>query len=268
MQELEIQRSGLTDRKSMIAIVRATNARYVLAGTITRLGKTNLFDAKILNIESGEQTAGKDYEYQNLVDGIELMKQLALDLTGITEEARIQARVTEEKYIANAAQRAEEERIREKKRKIARSKLFSLGTAAGSTFTVPWVVVNIGGTASLLPYTFFDLGLDIGFIHRYEGREDLKYFSLYPYAHLNLYLPLGNIGGLYIGAGAGYMTAFYATGDEKNLFRIPAAEGTAGFYLGSKRRYFKVAWTLRTPTEEFFSVLNHKVTIGYSYRWE
>jgi curli biogenesis system outer membrane secretion channel CsgG len=54
MREQEIQRSGLTNRDTMTAIGQATNAQYVLAGTITKLGSMNLFDAKILHISSGQ----------------------------------------------------------------------------------------------------------------------------------------------------------------------------------------------------------------------
>jgi TolB-like protein len=254
IKEQEIQRSGLTDRETMAAIGAATNAQYVLAGTITKLGSMNLFDAKILHIGTGVQVVGKDQEYRNLVDGIEIMRQLARDLTGITEEtARTQVKAAEEK-------RTEE--------RAARAKLFSLGFAAGSTFTTPWALVTIGATASLLPYTFFDAGVDVGSIHGYEGRDDLLYVSLYPYAHLNGYFPLENIGGLYIGVGAGYILAFYAAGDEKNLFRIPAAEAAAGLYLGRNHHYFRAAYALRTPIEQIFGALNHKIILGYSFRWE
>jgi TolB-like protein len=279
MREQELQRSGLTDRETMAAIGEATNAQYVLAGTITRLGSMNLFDVKVLHIRSGQQISGKDYEYQNLVDGIEIMKILARDVTGISEEEERARRDAEEKGRFVEEQRAEERRIVEEqeaerlriagvKARRAKSRLYSFGFAAGSTFTVPWVVVNLNDTFSLVPYTVFDIGVDAGFIHRYEEPKDLKYFSLYPYGHLNLYVPMGNGGGMFIGAGAGYMMAFYKTGDEQEVIKIPAAEATAGFYFGRKNYYFRIAYAPRTLIEDFFSVINHKVTIGYSYRWE
>jgi TolB-like protein len=86
MAEQQIQSSGLTDRESMIAIGKATNAEFVLAGTITKLGSMNLFDVKILNVESGVQVTGTDREYVNLSDGIELMGELALGVTGAEPE--------------------------------------------------------------------------------------------------------------------------------------------------------------------------------------
>jgi TolB-like protein len=264
INEQKYQRLGLTDPKTIAAVGKATNAQYVLAGTITKLGSMNLFDVKILDITTGEQIIGRDREYRNLTDGIEIMRSLARDVTGITEaEARAQ-RAAETKA-------AEELRIAEKKKKAAKAKLFSLGVGAGSTFTAPWFVANISGTASLLQYTFFDLGVDAGFIHGYKDREDIKYFSLYPYGHLNGFLPAADFMALYIGAGAGLMAAFYNTGDEKNTHLIPTIDLAAGLYLGSKNYYIKLAYSLSAPFDnmlnrQFFSLLNHKALIGYSFR--
>jgi hypothetical protein len=111
MKEQEIQRSGMTDRETMAAIGEATNARYVLAGTITKLGAMNLFDVKILDIRNGQQIVGKDHEYQSLTDGIGIMKTLAWDVTGITEEQEAARRETE-KRLAEEKRTAEEETAR------------------------------------------------------------------------------------------------------------------------------------------------------------
>jgi hypothetical protein len=233
---------------------------------------------------------GRDYEYQDLVDGIEIMKTLARDLTGIKEdEEQARRQVEAEQRRAWERQQAEqrrawerqqteqrlarekqeeERRVAEAKRKQRRSRFFSLGLAAGSTFTVPWGVVNLNATLPLFGYTFFDVGVDFGFIHGYPGRSDLGYVSLYPYARLNGYLPMGNTGGFYFGAGAGYMAAYYAAGDEKNEFKIPAVDVTAGLFLGRENNYFRIAYALRAPVEAPFSVQNHRVIFGYSYRWE
>jgi hypothetical protein len=83
MRELRIQRSGLTDHDSILAVAKMVNADYVLAGTVTKLGEMNLFDAKILNVTTGEQVKGADRDYRDLSDGIALMGELAFSLTGI-----------------------------------------------------------------------------------------------------------------------------------------------------------------------------------------
>jgi TolB-like protein len=103
MAEQQIQRSGMTDRASMIAIGKATNARYVLAGMITKLGAMNVFDVKILNIESGEQVKGADRDYTDLSDGVALMGELAYELTGA--EADEYAKARQKERLATAEQR-------------------------------------------------------------------------------------------------------------------------------------------------------------------
>jgi TolB-like protein len=252
------QNSGYTSRENLAAIGKATNARYVLSGIITYLGGMNLFIVNILDIESGKQVPGgkDDAEYRNLEDGVEIMRDMARNITGVTKEE------------ATSQLNAE---------LLAKATLNSIGVTAGSTFTVPWFLLNVGGTASFWPYTFFDAGLDLGFIHGYEGRDDIKYFSLYPYAHFNGYLPvgdiirgivgdaIGDIVSLYIGAGAGCMVAFYETADEKNTLTIPALDITTGVYLGQKSHYLKIAYSLRVPFT--FNAVNHRIVLGYSYRF-
>jgi TolB-like protein/flagellar motor protein MotB len=114
MAEQQIQRSGLTDRESMIAIGKATNARYVLAGTITKLGSMNLFDVKILDVESGEQVKGVDRDYADLSDGIDLMGDLAYGLTGVAADEYTEAR--RQGRLAAAKQREKDLAMEQKQR--------------------------------------------------------------------------------------------------------------------------------------------------------
>ncbi|MDR0669370.1 MAG: hypothetical protein LBF95_04740 [Treponema sp.] len=108
MAETEFQNSGMTDRDSMAAIGKATNARYVLSGQITTLGRMNLFNIGILDIESAEQIAASSKQYQNLEDGIEIMGELSYGVTGV-----LAGRYRESQQAAEAErQRAEAERQR------------------------------------------------------------------------------------------------------------------------------------------------------------
>ena len=84
MREHSIQRSGITDPASIRRIGQATNAAFVLAGTITSLGSMNLFLAQIINVETGEQVEGGDEEYRNITDGLNKMQVLSRTLTGIS----------------------------------------------------------------------------------------------------------------------------------------------------------------------------------------
>jgi formylglycine-generating enzyme required for sulfatase activity len=84
LAEREIQQSGLTDITSVKAVGKATNAQYVLAGNIMRLGgEVNLFFAQILDIESAALRAGGDVEYRTITDGLLLIPELSFQLTGV-----------------------------------------------------------------------------------------------------------------------------------------------------------------------------------------
>jgi hypothetical protein len=138
----------------------------------------------------------------------------------------------------------------------------SLGVAGGSSFAAPFYIATLQGTVSPYPYTIVELGFDLGFAHGYPDETEVSYFSLYPFAHLNGYLPLGPLGGLYGGAGGGVMLAFYAYEGDRRSYTVPALDLTAGLYLGEGRHYMTIAYTLRTD----FGRANHKVSLGYSYR--
>jgi hypothetical protein len=143
------------------------------------------------------------------------------------------------------------------------SRFWSLGAAAGSSFTTPWLIGTVQGTVSPFPYTLVELGCDFGFVHSYPDKAGLGYFSLYPFAHLNGYFPLGPLGGLYGGAGGGVMLSFYSYEGEGTSYAVPALDLTTGWYAGKGRHYATAAYTLRTN----FQRVNHKVSLGYSYRF-
>jgi hypothetical protein len=142
-------------------------------------------------------------------------------------------------------------------------RFWSLGAAAGSSFTSPWLIGTVLGTVAPFPYTLVELGCDFGFIHGYQDRADAGYFSFYPFAHLNGYIPLMSLGGLYGGAGGGVMLAFYSYEGEGRSYAVPAFDVTTGLYAGKGRHYVTAAYTLRTD----FGQVNHKVSLGYSYRF-
>jgi formylglycine-generating enzyme required for sulfatase activity len=91
MAEHRIQRSGLTDADNIKVIGEALNARYVLAGSVRSLGRTNLFTAEIINIEDGSQLTGDAVNYRAMDDGLKLMAELGTKLTGGTPAGNIPA---------------------------------------------------------------------------------------------------------------------------------------------------------------------------------
>jgi TolB-like protein len=74
-----------TADESMVEMGRADNPRLVLSVVARRLGSRNMFNASIINLESGIQVVGRSVNYTSLDDGIEVMGSLAEDLTGVAE---------------------------------------------------------------------------------------------------------------------------------------------------------------------------------------
>ncbi|MDR1351741.1 MAG: outer membrane beta-barrel protein [Treponema sp.] len=68
--------------ENRVDIGKGENPRLVLSVAARQLGRLNMFNASIINLESGEQTAGDSEEYYTLDDGIMVMERLAGKLTG------------------------------------------------------------------------------------------------------------------------------------------------------------------------------------------
>jgi hypothetical protein len=144
------------------------------------------------------------------------------------------------------------------------ARFWSLGAAAGSSFAAPWLTATVQRTYALFPYTLVELGLDFGFIHGYDNKPNMEYFSLYPFGHFMGFVPFGDRGGWFGGLGGGAMLAFYTTkAGETTPYAVPAFDVSTGLYLGKRPHYFMLAYTLRMTSEE----QNSKVSLGYSYRF-
>ena len=78
LREQGFQMMGYTDNAGMASLGRAMNADFVLGGSITGLGATNLFISQILSVEGGSVAASENVQYQAIADGIELMGELAI----------------------------------------------------------------------------------------------------------------------------------------------------------------------------------------------
>ncbi|MDR0706948.1 MAG: penicillin-binding protein activator LpoB [Treponema sp.] len=80
--EYSNQASGMTADDSAVGAGRGENPRFVLSVVARRLGSRNMFNASIINLESGVQIIGRSVNYATLNDGIEVMESLARELTG------------------------------------------------------------------------------------------------------------------------------------------------------------------------------------------
>ena len=241
-KELEFQMSGYTAEEEAKALGRAINAELLLSGEVRSLGAMNMFTAQILNVEDGSLLAGDSRNYREIADGIILMADLA---SLLTDEAGAAAQIA-----ARARERSRAAMFGDP------AKLWSIGVSAGSTFSEPWVVGTIRGTVAPFRYLFFEAGCDVGFL---SLQEETKYFSIVPFVHAAGYLPF-SIGGIYAGAGAGYMMATYKFPEGDASLKIFAVDAVAGINLFN---FLDISYTFRTD----FKTASNKLSIGYFYRF-
>ena len=140
------------------------------------------------------------------------------------------------------------------------TQLWSIGASLGTSFANPWLITTVRGTLAPFQYSFFDLGIDIGFINNTEGITG--YYSLCPFARCAFFLPFEKMGkgGWYIGAGAGCFIRDYRVDDWIDFKWYPVADLTTGVNIGNM---LDISHTLRT---DFTSVMN-KFSVGYTYRF-
>ena len=138
------------------------------------------------------------------------------------------------------------------------AKFWSVGASLGSSFAAPWLIGTLHGTIAPLKYSFIEIGADIGFL---PGAADVKYYSVYPYAHAAFYWPFNKFG-LYAGFGGGIMIVSYTFKNTDNWSNtIPAGAVTAGINILDM---IDVSYTLRTN----FSAISNKFSVGYTYRFK
>jgi hypothetical protein len=82
--EYKTQLSGFTADEYVVDMGKGDNPRLVLSVAARRLGSLNMFNASIINLESGAQVIGRSVDYKTLDDGIQAMENLAGELTGIS----------------------------------------------------------------------------------------------------------------------------------------------------------------------------------------
>ena len=81
--EHKIQHNGVTADENVVILGKGDNPRFVLSVAARRLGSRNMFNASIINLETGQQIVGDSENYDTLDDGIEVMERLAGKLTGV-----------------------------------------------------------------------------------------------------------------------------------------------------------------------------------------
>ena len=246
---------------------KALNASYILRGAVLLAGDNLLVSVRILDINTVEVKAFTNMQLEHMNEAYSKMNSLA-QLLVYTLEIPVQPE-PEPPSVAQAetpppvpAETPAEPAQPSQPAHTSASdpaRLNTLGASAGTAFVGPLFVATVQGTFAPLKNSFLELGMDVGF-----GivTKDTDYFSLYPYVRYALFLPFAAGGGFYTGAGAGVMVSHVTFSDAgKIIGKTIAAEASAGVIF---RSGLTVSYTVRTE----FTTANHKLAVGYSYRFK
>jgi len=135
----------------------------------------------------------------------------------------------------------------------------TIGISIGTAFTDPLVSVAIHGTYSPVNYFFIGAGFDAGFLSMFDGVDN--FYSLYPYISAGFFMPVGNLFGIYAGAGAGYIIGSYEfSHGGKSDIGVFAVNITAGVNIFDA---VNISYTFKTD----FTGVSHQIAVGYVYRF-
>ena len=97
MKELNFQRNGLTDENTIAEIGKALNAQYVMAGSISKLGRNNTLVVSMINVETLENLTGSSRSFRNMEDVIQYVPQIVNEITGTKGDLKYSEVVTDSK---------------------------------------------------------------------------------------------------------------------------------------------------------------------------
>ena len=97
MRELNFQRKGMTDENTIAEIGKALNAKYVMAGSISKLGRNNTLVVSMINVETLENITGSSRSFRNIEDVIEYVPQIVNEITGTKGDLKYSEVVTDSK---------------------------------------------------------------------------------------------------------------------------------------------------------------------------
>jgi hypothetical protein len=139
------------------------------------------------------------------------------------------------------------------------ARLRTVGASIGISFAAPWIIGTVHGTLAPWRYSFFEIGLDAGFISGYK--DVTNYYSFYPFSHYAFFIPFSGAGGWYAGAGGGYMFASYGFPEGKIWDNTWAVDFCTGVIIGDVLTF---SYTLRTN----FTSANNKLAVGFVKRFK
>jgi hypothetical protein len=150
------------------------------------------------------------------------------------------------------------------------TQFWSIGALLGTTFYAPAFTITLQGTLAPFPYSFFEIGADLGLglmgesAANYSHADDVSYYSFYPYLHANriIVLPTKFPLSIYAGAGAGVMLATYKASDSlTQRLVVVGMDVIFGMLLWN--------WNINVTFRANFEALSASVRLaaGYSIRF-
>jgi len=147
----------------------------------------------------------------------------------------------------------------------------SIGFSGGSSFTAPLYIASAHFTFAPIDNMYVEIGYDYGF----NSNSNIEYlnnfvsfYNYYPYINMGYFMPFKRKGGLFLGAGGGYMTVRVDYWDyDENWggqpdFNIIAVNLATGLNLGN---FFNISYMLIINTN--FKGVTNKVSLGLVYRF-
>jgi TolB-like protein len=90
MDEQKFQHSGCVDTQCAVDIGKILGAKYIIVGSVGKVGKTFSIDARMIEVETGESYQSANYKHKGEIDDllIEGMKSVAYQLAGLEYESK------------------------------------------------------------------------------------------------------------------------------------------------------------------------------------
>ena len=266
--EMAFQLTDFSAREKTAEMNRVLNGTRILSGIIARVGNGITISVSLYTYPDLQQLpGGVDLSVANTNELFDKIPELV---------QRMQSRMSEgtSRTVENPPARSQHEQPPKPTRQPIKlpaffndeTKLWSIGLNIGSSFANPFFIVNANITLAPFPYTFLELGADMGLGHGKAGDleiKDVEYLSWYYYGRFNVFIPIwGEGGGWYIGLGGGFMDAHFKFPTAEASVQIPAFDAASGFFIGDGHHLFRISYALRTN----FSGINHRIMLGYTLR--
>jgi len=248
--------STMAGRTAADGVPGSRNSPFAQA-FISNINKPESFDDVFLDIANDTMllTRGDQQPYAMGSFAVKSYSIYPLQVIAAAPQGAVEAQARPLAPQPLPVQPARDNRSRESTKDL---RFWSIGGSAGTCFADPWVVATIRGTIAPINYSFLELGVDAGFV---SGERVIKFsYSITPFAHLAFYMPLGQIVGVYAGAGGSFMFASYSIFENWYNSNIFAMDVVTGINLFSK---LDISYTFKTN----FKRVGNKLSVGYTYRF-